>query len=262
MIHNTAVIESGAVIGKNVSIGAFSYIDNDVVIADGCKIGPHVTVLRHTTLGENCKVHAGAVLGDLPQDMGFNDEDSYVKIGSGCVIREGVTIHRGTKPGTSTEIGNGCFLMAFSHCAHNVRLGNNVILANGALLAGYVEVGDRAFVSGNVVIHQFVKIGRLAMLGGACGLSKDVPPFCMTRPMAANDIVGMNLVGLKRAGLKPEERVDVKKVFKVLFFSGMNTTQAVAEIKQSFQSALAMEICTFVEAAQRGICTASSGESE
>lgn len=253
-IHGTAVIEPGARLGQGVSVGPFAYVDTDVEIGDGCVIGPHVSILRGTALGARCRVHAGAVLGDLPQDLGFGGGDTRVRIGAGCVIREGVTVHRGTKPGTVTEIGEGCFLMAFSHFAHNVKLGKGVIVANGALLAGYVEVGEKAFISGNVVIHQFVKIGRLAMLGGNAGISKDVPPFCLARPVALNTIAGLNVVGLKRAGLGPAERAEVKKAFQLLYRSGLNITQAVAEIRRTFTGGPALEFVTFIENSKRGIC--------
>lgn len=255
MIHKTATIDKKAVIGSDVSIGPYSYIEGGVVIGDGCVIGPHVSIFKHTTIGDGCEVHAGAVLGDTPQDVGFGGDESYVRIGARCIIREGVTVHRGTKPGTITQTGDSCFLMAFSHLAHNVKLGNGVIVANGALLAGYVEVGDRAFISGNVVIHQFTKIGRLVMVGGSAGLSKDVPPFCLVDPLGANVIAGLNIVGLKRAGLSPEERRTIKTVYKLLYRSNLLVKDALEEIKKLNAGFLAEEIVTFVENSSRGICT-------
>ena len=254
MIHKTAIIEPGAEIGSNVTIGPYSVVEGDTKIVDECVIGPHVSVMRYTTLGEKCKVHAGAVLGDLPQDLSFGGGETFVKIGSGCVIREGVTVHRGTKPGTSTEIGNGCFLMALSHFAHNVKLGNNVIVANAAFLGGYVEVAEKVFISGGVGIHQFVKIGRLAMLGGNSGISKDVPPFCTIRSITLNVVGGMNLVGMKRAGIVPADRAQIKEAFKLVYRSGLNTSQAVEKMKASYTSGPALEFCNFIEQSKRGIC--------
>jgi UDP-N-acetylglucosamine acyltransferase len=256
MIHATAIIEPGAEIGTDVTVGPYSIIENGAKIGDGCVIGPHVTVMQYTTLGPNCNVHAGAVLGDLPQDLGFGGGESFVKIGTKCVIREGVTIHRATKPGTTTEIGDSCFLMALSHFAHNVKLGNNVIVANSAFLGGYVEVGDRVFISGGVGIHQFVKVGRLAMIGGNGGISKDVPPFCTTKPVELNVVGGMNVVGMRRAGITPQERAQIKEVFKLLYRSGLNTKQAVEKIKAAFTTGPAMEFCSFIEQSKRGICGA------
>lgn len=261
MIHRTAVVESGAELGVDVAVGPFAFIEAGARVGDGCVIGPHVTVLRYASLGSKCQVHDGAVLGDLPQDLGFTGGDSKVVIGSGCVIREGVTIHRGTKPGTVTEIGDNCFLMSNSHYAHNVKLGKNVIVVSNALLAGYVEAGDRAFISGNCVVHQFVRIGRQAMLGGASGVSKDLPPFCTTKPMTVNTILGLNVVGMRRSGLGPEDRSAVKEAFRILYRSGLNVSQALAQMKAKFASGPAAEFAAFIEASKRGIC-AWSGQDE
>lgn len=238
-------------------IGPFCHIGPAVRIGAGCVLGDRVSLMGELELGPGCRVHAGAVLGDVPQDLSFKGAQSGVRIGARCVIREGVTIHRGTKEETLTEIGEECFLMAFSHCAHNVKLGRKVILANGVLLGGYVEVGDGAFLSGNCAVHQFAKIGRLAMLGGCCGISKDVPPFCMTRTVGCNEVVGLNVVGMRRAGMNPEERRQVKEAFRILYRSGLNVTQAVNEIRGTFQSGPALEFCDFVASSERGICGAS-----
>ena len=261
MIHKTAIVEVGVELGKDVAVGPFAFVEAGARVGDGCVIGPHVSILKCVTMGPGCKVHDGAVLGDWPQDLAFGGGDSGVVIGANCVIRENVTIHRGTKPGTMTEIGDGCFLMANSHCAHNVKLGGNVILANGVLLAGYVEVGDGAFISGNCTAHQFVRIGRLAMMGGASGISKDVPPFCTAKPMTVNTILGLNVVGMRRAGFTPDDRKAVKEAFHILYRSGLNVSQAVVRMKAAFSSGPAAELCAFVESSKRGIC-AWSGRDE
>ena len=253
-IHSSAVVASGATLGTNVSVGPFAFVDDQVSIGDNAVIGPHAVILRHTSLGEGCRVHACAVLGDLPQDLAFKDCDTQVKVGRRCVIREHVTVHRGTKEGTATEIGDDCFLMATAHVAHNVRLGNRVIIANGTMLGGYVEIGDRAFISGAVVVHQFVRIGRLAMVGGNAGLGKDVPPFCMVAGMERNAVAGLNVIGLRRAGLGPAERQAVKAAFKLLYQSGLNVTQAVAQIVAEYPSGPARELADFVAQSHRGIC--------
>ena len=257
-IHPTAVIDPGAELGSDVTVKPFAVIEGGVRIGDGCVIGPHVTILRHTTLGRQCRVHAGAVLGDMPQDLGFDNSPSYVRIGDGCVIREGVTIHRGTKPETETVVGNQCFLMALTHLGHNVVLGNQVIIANSVLLAGYVNIGERAFISGHVTIHQFVRVGRLAMLGGMAGISQDVPPFCTAKPHTVNRILGLNVVGLRRAGMSPDERLAVKRAFAVLYRAGLNHGEAVARIRAEFgNSPPALELAEFVAQSKRGICSLS-----
>lgn len=241
-IHPTAIVEPGAQIGE------------------GCRIGPHVVIYRHVTLGPGCDVHAGAVLGDTPQDFAFKESvESRVVIGAKTVLREHVTIHRGTKEGTSTVVGERCFLMANSHLGHNVVLGNDVILANGVLLAGYVEVGDRAFLSGNVIVHQFTRIGRLAMVSGGAGIGKDVPPFCTVHGVAVNQLAGLNVVGMRRAGMTPPQRAEVKRAFTLLYRSGLNVKQALEQMRAEFKDSPGAEICAFVSASKRGICALGGG---
>lgn len=253
-IHSTAVVEPGAQLGKDVTIGAFAYIDEKVQIGDGCTIGPHATILRYTELGIGCRVHAGAVLGDVPQDYAYQGSKSFVKIGAHSVLREGVTIHRGSKPETCTEVGQNCLLMAFSHVAHNAKIGSYVTIANGALLAGYVAVDDKAFISGNCLVHQFTRVGRLAMMSGGSASQKDIPPFCITRSMSSNTVMGLNIVGLKRAGIEAEERLILKRAFKVLYQSNLTVSEAVAHLEQETTSALVMELCQFIKLSERGIC--------
>lgn len=254
-IHASALIEEGATLGRDVDISPFCYIDRHVELGDGCVIGPHVTILGHTTLGEGCRVHGGAIIGDIPQDVTYRGGISYVAIGDRCTLREGVTIHRGTKPGSITQVGNDCLLMAHSHLAHDVQMGHQVIIANGALVAGYAHIGDRAFISGNCLIHQFTRVGRLAMLSGGTAVQKDVPPFAMTHSLSRNTIMGLNVVGLRRAGFTPEDRQLLKAAFTMLYRSDLNTTQAIAQLKDTFDSPLVTELWQFIEASERGICT-------
>jgi UDP-N-acetylglucosamine acyltransferase len=261
-IHPTAQIDPGAELGAGVTVGPFAVIERDVTIGDGTIIGPHACLLRYTTVGKNCRIHAGAVIGDLPQDVGFKGGVSYVRIGDGTQIREHVTIHRGTEEGTRTEIGDECMIMATAHLAHNVRLANRVLVVSGALLAGYVQVDDRAFISGNVVVHQFTRIGRLAMLGGACGVSRDVPPFCTVKPQGTNELLGLNVVGLRRGGVSPEDRLSLKKAFHLWFRSGLNIRQATGEVRRQLGTCSAVvEMADFIEATRRGICVCPRGAS-
>lgn len=261
-IHSTAIVDKGAELGSDVVVGPYAVIGDEVQIGAGVRIGPQAVIHKYVSIGKNCTVHAHAVLGDLPQDLAFKDVVSHVRIGSGTTIREGVTIHRGTKPETVTEVGENCYLMANSHLAHNVKLGNNVIVVNGALLAGYVEVGEKAFISGNCVIHQFVKIGRLAMLGGNSGISKDVPPFCTAWSVHLNAIAGLNVVGMRRAGISAADRLTIKRIFTILFRSGLNTAQAVQKLKSEENSPYALEFCRFIESSKRGICGYKSGSED
>ena len=255
-IHPSAVVEDGAHIAEDVQVGPFAYIAAGAQIGAGCRIGPQATIYGFVTLGAGCQVHAGAVLGDLPQDLGFGGDASYVVIGENCVLREGVTIHRGTKPGTTTTIGNRCMFMANSHAAHNVQTGDDVILANGALLGGYAHVGSRVFVSGNALVHQFVRIGDVAMLGGGAAVSKDVPPYCTARPLSGNRVLGLNIVGMRRAGISAAERTAIKRLFKMLYLGGRNVSDAVAALQEEDLSALpfAEAFVAFVSSSERGIC--------
>ncbi len=258
-VHSTAVVEDGAELGVDVDVGPFAYVEAGARVGDRCRIGPHATIYNRTTLGSDCCVHAGAVLGDVPQDFGFEGGESFVSIGDGSVLREGVTVHRGSKPGTETVIGKRCLLMAFSHFAHNVELADDVIVANGALLGGYVSVGARAFISGNVAVHQFVRIGRLVMLGGGAMISKDVPPFCTARPALENGIGGLNVVGMRRAGMSADDRAAAKAAFKILYHSGLNVSQAMLELAANFSAGPGHEMRDFIAASKRGICGSSIG---
>ena len=254
MIHATALVDKGACLGKDVEAGPYAVIEDRTEIGDGCRIGAHATIKAHTRLGAGCHVHAGAVLGDVPQDRSFCGEETFLRVGESCVIREGVTLHRGTAPGSATEIGPECFLMAFSHCAHNVRLGPRVVLANGALLGGYAQADEGAFISGNCLVHQFCRVGRLAMLGGGSGVSKDVPPFCTVKSLTANRLAGLNVVGLRRAGCTPAERRQIRRAFKLLYRSGKTAAEAVAAIRSELDAPAALEFCAFVEESERGVC--------
>jgi len=254
-------VETGAELGADVEVGPFAVIRSGARIGDGCRIGPHAVIFGETRLGPRCRVHAGAVVGDLPQDLSFRGAASRVEVGEDCTIREGVTIHRGTKEGTVTVVGPRCFLMANSHVAHNVRLGERVILANGALLAGYVTVDDYAFLSGNCGVHQFCRIGRLAMVGGGAILTKDCPPYCTVRANDLNRVTGLNVIGMRRAGMDAAARAEVKAAFVLLYRSGLNTTQAVAALRERFPAGPVSAFADFIEASSRGIC-AGPGSNE
>lgn len=253
-LHPTALVDASAVLGEGVEIGPYAVIGPEVTLGAGTVIGPHVVIHRYTTLGADCRVHAHACLGDTPQDLAFKDAPTHVRIGDGVVLREGVTVHRGTKEGTATVVGDGCYLMANSHLAHNVKLGRKVILANGALLAGYVEVGDQVFISGNAAVHQFVRIGRLAMVGGESSISVDVPPFCTARTGAYNVLAGLNTVGLRRNGFPPEERLALRGAYRLLFRSGLPWPEALGQLQARFPAGPVQEWLAFIRASKRGIC--------
>lgn len=252
-ISKLAVVGKGARIADGVEIGPYAIIEDDVEISSGVKVWPHAHIMNGTRIGEGSQVHMGAVVGHLPQDLSFNiNTRTFTTIGKKTVIREYATIHRSTKEGEATKVGDNCYLMAISHIGHDCHLGNNVILANGALLAGHVEVGDNSFISGNVVVHQFCRIGDYCMIGGFSGVNKDVPPYMLVRGPSV--LRGINLVALRRAKFPRETIHNIMDAFKTLFHSGLNTTQAIEEIKKKNPSKEINHIIEFIQNSKRGIC--------
>jgi UDP-N-acetylglucosamine acyltransferase len=199
MIHPTAIVHPRARLDPTVTIGPYAVIEEHVVLGPDCVVGPQVHLTGHTTIGAGNRFHAGCVIGDAPQDLKYAGAPTRLRIGDHNVFREHVTVHCAAGEAGETVVGAHNFLMAHSHVAHDGRLGNHVILANGALLGGHVSVGDRAFISGNCLVHQFVRIGTLALMQGGSGISKDLPPYTVAR--GDNGICGLNTVGLRRAGV-------------------------------------------------------------
>lgn len=259
-ISKLAVVSDKADIANDVEIGPFAVIEDEVKIGPRVKIWPHAYICSGTTIGEDTQVHMGAVVGHQPQDLAYDGKKTFVRIGRKNVIREYATIHRGTKEGSETVIGDNCYFMAVSHVGHNCQIGNNVIVANGALLAGYVSVGDFAFISGNVVVHQFCRIGTLAMIGGFTGVNKDVPPYMLVR--GPSTVRSVNLVGLRRAKVPRETIENLKEAYKYLFLSNMNTAQALEEINKLPQSNELQHLIEFIGSSKRGICLYKYNETE
>ena len=253
-IHPTAVIHPQSVLGAGVTIGPLAVIEQGAVLGDGCTVHAHAFVGGHVTLGKNCTVGHGAMLGGDPQDFAFKPQvRSRVVIGDGTKMFESVTIHRGTSEDSETVVGDGCFLMGGVHLAHNVRLGSGVIIANNALLAGHVQVADGVFIGGGSVFHQHMRIGRLAICQGASGFGKDIPPFVIAAEI--NGVAGLNVVGLRRAGLDAATRAEIKRAFGLLYRSGKNTSQAIAAAHAAEWTAAGHEFWDFVAAAKkRGLC--------
>jgi len=253
-IHDTAVIAPGARIGKNVEIGPYAVIGEHVEIGDGTIIGPHAVITGWTQIGKECHIYQGASIGEEPQDLKFKGEKSYTFIGDRTKIRECATVHRATGEGEETRIGNDCLLMAYTHVAHNCVLGNNVIMSNAAMIAGHAVVEDRAVIGGMAGVHQFVKIGRNAMVGGMSKLVQDVVPFTIVDGRPAK-VVGLNSVGISRAGIKLESRRRIKQAYKILYRSGLSLPQAIAVIEQEVDSCEEVEhFLRFLRNAERGIC--------
>lgn len=251
MIHPTAIIAPGAKIHPTVRVGPYAVIDAGVELGANCVVGPHVYLTGLTTAGTGNQFHAGCVIGDAPQDLKYDGTPTRVRIGDHNVFREHVTVHRATKPDGETIIGSHNLLMAHVHIGHNSHVHNHVIMANGVLLAGHVTVFDRAFLSGNAAVHQFVRVGTLAMMQGLSGVTQDLPPFTVSRAM--NIMCGLNIVGMRRAGISAADRLEVKKLYRTLFRSGKNLRTAVAEAQGTLQGDPAKTLLAFVAASKRGV---------
>jgi len=251
MIHPTAIIHPRAKVDPTVRVGPYAVIDEAVQIGANCIVGPHVHLTGHTTIGANNSFHTGCVIGDAPQDLKYKGDPTRLRIGDGNVFREHVTIHRSNKLEEDTVIGSNNFFMAHSHVAHNGNVGNHVILANGALLGGHAVVHDRAFISGNCLVHQFSRVGTLAMMQGGSAISKDLPPFCVA--LKDNEMCGLNVVGLRRANISAEDRLELKRLYHHLFRGGKNLREALASAPKDFTSAPARTLLEFVAAAKRGV---------
>lgn len=251
-IAPTARIHPDAVVGPGCVIGEFCVIERDVVIGAECRMEPYVYVKRWTTLGDRNEVSAGTVLGTDPLDKNFDGQRSYLRIGSGNKIREHYTISRGTKPEAVTSIGDGNYIMTSGHIAHDCRIGDNNVICSCALIAGYVEIEDRAFISGGVVVHQYSKIGRLAMVGGNSRVNLDLPPFFMYSDFNATP-VGLNLVGLKRAGVSAMEVANLKAAYKLLYRSRLKLDVALDAIERELPFESTLHLARFIRGSQRGI---------
>ncbi len=260
-IHPTAIL------GKNVLLGSGNTVGPHVILEDDVKIGNSNTILQGATLctgteiGDNNQIHMHAVIGHSPQDLAYKNEPTFTRIGNGNTLREFITIHRGTKAGTATRIGDSNYLMAYCHIAHNCIIGNHVIMVNQASLTGYVEVEDRAFLSGMTGFHQFTRIGRLAMVSALSAANKDIPPYMIAGGRPAT-VLGINVVGLRRAGISAAVREEIKKAYKLLYRAGLNTSQALEIMKKDLVSSEVAHLIQFVENSKRGIIDNRSDFSE
>jgi UDP-N-acetylglucosamine acyltransferase len=255
-IHPTAIVAREAEVPEDVEIGPHAIIGQGVRLGPGCVIQANAILEGRTTLGAQNFIGYGAVIGATPQDFAFRETiSSEVRIGDNNTLREYVTVHRGTKEGSATVVGNNCYLMVGTHLGHNVQLGDKVVIANNCLLAGYVEIGDGAVLGGGTVFHQFLRIGRLAMVRGGTRFGKDIPPYVSAD--GENLLSGINAVGLRRAGFSPEVRLEVKRAFKLVYWSGINVSQALERAKEQTWGPEAKQFFDFIAATKRGVCSAN-----
>jgi len=253
-VHPTAIIDSQARLGENISIGPYSIISNNVEIGDGCQIGSHVLILPGARIGRDCKIFHHAVISEIPQDLKFAGEETTAEIGERTIIREFVTINRGTSQHWKTVIGSDCLLMAYVHIAHDCIVGNQVILANAVNLAGHVEIEYWVIVGGLVGVQQFSRIGQHSIIGGHYRVPKDVPPYIMAarEPLRYE---GLNRVGLKRRNFPPETILALKRAYTLIYNSEYNVSDAIKKIEETPELMIpeVRNVIEFIKKSSRGI---------
>ncbi len=252
-IHPTAVVSPRAELGEGVSVGPYSVIEADVTIGEGTQVGAHVLIGRFTRIGKNNRIYTGAVIGSESQDLKYKGEDSFVEIGDENIFREYVTVNRATAPGGKTVIGNHNAILAYCHVAHDCILGSHITISNVTTLAGHVQVEDHAGLGGYVGVHQFVKIGRLAYVGGWSKVVKDVPPFIRVSGSPLK-VFGLNSVGLERRDISPEARRSLRRAYTLIFRSDYNVSQAIEAVEQEVETAPeVLSLLDFLRRSERGI---------
>lgn len=257
MIHPTAVIHPSAQLHPSANVGPYSVIDEGVVLGADCIVGPHVHLTGHTTIGAGNRFHASCVIGDAPQDLKYAGAPTRLRVGDRNVFREHVTIHRSNSLEEDTTIGSDCLFMVASHVGHNSHVGNHVIMANASGLGGHVNVEDRVFIGGNSFVHQFCRIGTLAMMQGNAGISADLPPYCVVHQI--NVLAGLNTIGLRRAGISSADRLELRRVYHLLFRSGKRFADALAEARTLAQGEASKTLIEFVaKGTKRGYCATAS----
>jgi UDP-N-acetylglucosamine acyltransferase len=231
-IHPTAIVSERARLAENVTVGPFAIIDAGVKIGPGCTVSAQAWITGGTVMGADNSIGYGSIIGADPQDSSFDPAtECNVVIGSHNCIREYVTIHRSALAGGSTTVGDSNFLMTGVHLGHDVQMGSHNNLANNVLLAGHILLGDHVFLGGGSVFHQFIHIGDYAIAQGNAAASRDLPPFCVAH--GRNELAGLNVIGLRRGGFTPEERLDIKRAYQLLFRGGGNRSEALAEADEA-----------------------------
>ena len=257
-IHATAIIHPSAQVSETAEIGPYVIVEEQVVIGKGTSVGPHSVIGKWTEIGENNQIFHMASVGVAPQDLKYKGEECWTRLGNGNVIREFATIHRGTVTGChETVLGDNNLMMAYSHVAHDCRIGSGVVMANAATLAGHVTVQDHVILGGLVAVHQFVTIGAHAMIGGGTLLGLDVPPYMIATAGDKREakLRGLNLIGLKRRGFSEEVIRSLKNVYKIVFMSDLKQPEAIAKVRAEISGCPEVDrLLDFIEKSERGIC--------
>ncbi|MBX2848445.1 MAG: acyl-ACP--UDP-N-acetylglucosamine O-acyltransferase [Acidiferrobacterales bacterium] len=253
-IHPNAIIEEGAQIGEDVTIGPFSIIGSDVELGDGNYVESHVVINGHTSIGENNHFFPYCAIGGVPQSLSYKEEPTQTQIGSNNVFRENMTVSRGTVEDEGvTSIGDDNFFMAYCHVAHDCRLGSSIMFANSVCLAGHVHLGDHVVMSGYSLVHQFCRVGHHAFMGPSAVAIQDVPPYTLA---AGNRAIthGINVKGLRRRGLESEDITQLKRAYKIIYRSGFTLKNAMLEIEErEFSSEHVKYLTDFIQGSQRGV---------
>jgi UDP-N-acetylglucosamine acyltransferase len=251
-IHPTAIVSKKAELADDVVIGPYAIIEDKVVVGSGSQIASAALLASGAILGKGVRVHHGAVIGTQPQDLKFGGEITTAEIGDNTIVREYATVNRGTVYHNKTTVGRNCMLMAYSHVAHDCIIGDNVIIANSVNLAGHIDIGDHAIIGGVVPVHQFVRIGTHAMIGGGFRVQQDVCPYALVAGYPLR-VIGINATGLKRRGFSSKVLRILETTYKTLFFSKLNTSQALARIKAEVEIIPEVQlIIDFIETSTRG----------
>jgi len=252
-IHPSSIVSPKAKLADSVSVGAFSVISDNAVIGADTKIGSHCLIEGNTTIGKGCEIVTGAVVGSRPQDLKLKGEKVFLEIGDNNIIREYCTLNPGTQEGGKTVVGNNNLLMAYSHIAHDCVVGNGCVLANNCTLAGHVTIEDKAVVGGIVAIHQFVKIGKLSIIGGCSKVVQDIPPFSTCDGHPAR-VYGLNLIGLRRHGLSNDSIRKIDQAFKIFFNSGLSLKHALEKAEKELEKTEEiLYLVNFAKSSERGI---------
>lgn len=252
-IHSSAIVSPKAKLGENIEVGPYVIIHDDVEIGDNCKIGPYAVIYDGARIGNNVIIHQSASVSNVPQDLKFGDEKSYFYIGDNTTIREFVTLHRGTGEGGFSKVGSNCLIMAYVHVPHDCTIGNNVIIANTVQIAGHVEIDDDVVIGGVTAIHQFCKVGRYSMIGAGTKIVQDIPPFVLAgrEPMR---YMGLNVIGLRRRGFSNDDIAAIKKMFGILYESGLTVSKAKEKIESEYKdNPHAKLLLDFISRSNRGI---------
>ncbi len=253
-IHKTAIVSKKAKLADKIEVGPFTIIGDNVKIGKNCQIASHCVIDGNTTIGEGNKIFHGAIVGSPPQDLKYKGEKSLLEIGNNNIIREYTTINPGTSTGSKTKIASNNLFMAYSHVAHDCIVGNDCIVANVGTLAGHVTVEDGVVIGGLAAVHQFCRVGKMSIVGGCSKAVQDIPPFstCDGHPA---EIYSLNLIGLRRKKISNESITDLKKAYKILFFSGLITSHAVEKVLKELPSSEEVKyLIDFIKNSKRGLC--------